>query len=267
MIEFNRGERDDSPLHSLHYHHHHFSKDKKKNSYTIVQDPSLSSSSLSPPLRPIDSHDELLKSGSTSHPIHSIVTTAHLEDMVNPGMQWEDWIKDYSRGKFPNSHPPAKPKAIQDLNIDTSGSTTTDSSIEDDGQVSSPATSVPEELGFVEGEGGGADQQHEQPDSNGTATPPTTVRSSSSTSTTSLHFIPKPSSSTSLDPIPSTPEELLEFYKHHRYLPAPRGVHEHERLRTIKRYGLDKPARKEAIDRICRVAKAHFKTNTVIITL
>lgn len=60
---------------------------------------------------------------------------------------------------------------------------------------------------------------------------------------------------------------LLDFYRRHRYLPAPKMPHEEERLRLMRRFGLDDATRKEAIQRISRLAKAYFRTDIVIITL
>lgn len=45
------------------------------------------------------------------------------------------------------------------------------------------------------------------------------------------------------------------------------GPYEEERRRVVKRFGLDGTARREAIDRCAEVAKAHFHTATVIISL
>ncbi|GAA5946131.1 hypothetical protein JCM3765_000128 [Sporobolomyces pararoseus] len=174
--------------------------------------------------------------------------------MVQPEMEWNEWIKDYSKGHFPSSEPPQKPNVLEKKPSDETvtgvptrrySSTNTPSNEQTDS--SSIETSFSSSL-------------------------PPFGRSSPSTSSASS----VPSVSTSSNPVkstaksnglPQTPEEIYQFYQDKGYLPAPNGQFEGERLRTIKRYGLDKPERKSAIDRICRIVKAHFKTKTVIITL
>jgi hypothetical protein len=50
-------------------------------------------------------------------------------------------------------------------------------------------------------------------------------------------------------------------------MPAPKGEFEEERLRTVKRYGIDQPKRRAAVEAICSIAKSYFKTSTVIVSL
>lgn len=94
-----------------------------------------------------------------------------------------------------------------------------------------------------------------------------------SLTTSTLHVYPSSSShpSPSISSISAADQfeaqSLLDHYKHHGYFPAPKSVYERERLQTMKQYGLDHVTRKEAIDRICRLAKRFFKTPTVVITL
>ena len=57
------------------------------------------------------------------------------------------------------------------------------------------------------------------------------------------------------------PTALMEFYKDNGYFPAVRGPHKEERLRTIKKYGLDNAGRREAVDRVCRIAKKYFQVS------
>ncbi|GAA6032936.1 hypothetical protein JCM8097_000055 [Rhodosporidiobolus ruineniae] len=68
-------------------------------------------------------------------------------------------------------------------------------------------------------------------------------------------------------PISLSPRGILSFYREHGYMHAPKGVFETERLRTMKRYGLDKVERMESLERVVRMAKEHFGTATVIISL
>ncbi|GAA5903808.1 hypothetical protein JCM5296_003931 [Sporobolomyces johnsonii] len=76
------------------------------------------------------------------------------------------------------------------------------------------------------------------------------------------------SSSSSLPSYSSISEEtLLDFYRRKGHFPAPPGPYEEERLRLAHKYGLDHPVRRKAIDRICSLAKAHFQTKTVVISL
>ncbi|GAA5928816.1 hypothetical protein JCM1841_003579 [Sporobolomyces salmonicolor] len=80
-----------------------------------------------------------------------------------------------------------------------------------------------------------------------------------------------PRSSSSSSSLPSysaiSEETLLDFYRRKGHFPAPPGPYEEERLRLAHKYGLDQPVRRKAIDRICSLAKAHFKTKTVVISL
>ncbi|GAA5870966.1 hypothetical protein JCM3774_003491 [Rhodotorula dairenensis] len=82
---------------------------------------------------------------------------------------------------------------------------------------------------------------------------------STSTNNTSTSSLP------SLSAI--TASTLLEFYKRKGHFPSPPGPFEEERLRLAHKYGLDQPVRRQAIDRICALAKAYFKTKTVVISL
>ncbi|GAA6018479.1 hypothetical protein JCM11491_007012 [Sporobolomyces phaffii] len=79
------------------------------------------------------------------------------------------------------------------------------------------------------------------------------------------------SASTSSMTNPAVTEEmaasLLEHFRLHGTFPAPPGPHDEERLRLAHKYGLDQPIRRKAIDRICAIAKAHFKTKMVVVSL
>lgn len=75
-------------------------------------------------------------------------------------------------------------------------------------------------------------------------------------------------SSASLPSVNSlTVATLLDFYRRKGHLPAPPGPYEEERLRLAHKYGLDQPVRRKAIDRICSLAKAYFRTSAVVISL
>ncbi|GAA6058264.1 hypothetical protein JCM3770_004330 [Rhodotorula araucariae] len=80
-----------------------------------------------------------------------------------------------------------------------------------------------------------------------------------------------PTSSSSISSLPSihslTATALLDFYRRKGHFPAPPGPYEEERLRLAHKYGLDQPIRRKAIDRICALAKAYFKTKAVVISL
>ncbi|GAA5977969.1 hypothetical protein JCM5350_006284 [Sporobolomyces pararoseus] len=60
---------------------------------------------------------------------------------------------------------------------------------------------------------------------------------------------------------------LLNHFREKGTFPAPPGPWEEERLRLAHKYGLDQPVRRKAIDRICAIAKAHFKTKMVVVSL
>ncbi|GAA5982878.1 hypothetical protein JCM5350_001537 [Sporobolomyces pararoseus] len=228
------------------------------DSYTtvrLVSAPSPLSLSLSFPLH-LTPSDVLPSSFSSPRPSPAAVQqSVDKGKMVQPEMEWNEWIKDYSKGHFPPSEPPQKPNVLEKKSSDetvTGVSTTT---------KSSPSTTPPTNQ-----------VDSSSIETSSSSLPP--LGRSSSPSTSSASSVP--SISTSSKPVksiakpsatPQTPEEIYQFYQDKGYLPAPNGQFEGERLRTIKRYGLDTPERKSAIDRICRIAKAHFKTKTVIITL
>jgi len=85
----------------------------------------------------------------------------------------------------------------------------------------------------------------------------------------SLGSVESPRSSvSSLPSINSlTATALLDFYRRKGHFPAPPGPYEEERLRLAHKYGLDQPVRRKAIDRICALAKAYFRTQSVVISL
>ncbi|GAA6026286.1 hypothetical protein JCM11491_006615 [Sporobolomyces phaffii] len=182
-------------------------------------------------------------------------TRAPRSRMVQPDMEWSEWWNDYSRGHFPADRPPAKPAALKDSSSDETVT-----------RLVGPPSPTAASSSDAESSAGGSLPPFDRSNS-----------STSSSAASSHHPPPEPdlssgsdkhaSSSSSPRRIADVPDEVYDFYQKNRYLPAPKGPFELERLRTIKRYGLDRPERKSAIDRICRIAKAHFKTNTVIITL
>ncbi|GAA5933802.1 hybrid sensor histidine kinase/response regulator [Sporobolomyces koalae] len=171
--------------------------------------------------------------------------------MVEPNQDWQEWIEHYSRGEFPSTRPPIRPHALEDMSSYDTPTTTSRPSRCSVVSLTDTVTSSSSSLG------------DRSPDSPGvSATPlvppiPIDSREAARGQNEEPPF----------RELVESPRELREFYKRHEYLPAPNGPHEAERLRTIKRYGLDRPERKAAIDRICRIAKAYFQTKTVIITL
>ncbi|BGP38475.1 hypothetical protein JCM10449v2_002409 [Rhodotorula kratochvilovae] len=70
-------------------------------------------------------------------------------------------------------------------------------------------------------------------------------------------------------PLPArvgTADQALETYKETGWLPAVRGPHEEERLKVLRRFGLQDVGQVAAVDRIAETAKAIFKTNTVTVS-
>ncbi|BGP31509.1 hypothetical protein JCM10296v2_003274 [Rhodotorula toruloides] len=109
----------------------------------------------------------------------------------------------------------------------------------------------------------GRDHRNSGEASSPSARRPSLVQQPSATSTTSLG-----STSSSLPSLNSVAAEtLLDFYRQKGHFPAPPGPYEEERLRLAHKYGLDQPSRRKAIDRICALAKAYFKTSSVVISL
>ncbi|KAM0745676.1 hypothetical protein T439DRAFT_330489 [Meredithblackwellia eburnea MCA 4105] len=86
-----------------------------------------------------------------------------------------------------------------------------------------------------------------------------------------LHIYPSSSLTTSASSIQSSPlassAEIIKFYKANGYFPAPKGIWNDERLQLIRRYGLDQPTRRAAVDRVCRIAKAHWNSKIVMISI
>lgn len=54
-------------------------------------------------------------------------------------------------------------------------------------------------------------------------------------------------------------QDVMDHFKRNRYLKAPRSEYEEDRLRTMKRYNLDDPTRRAAIDRVCSFYSAGLK--------
>ncbi|GAA5904799.1 hybrid sensor histidine kinase/response regulator [Sporobolomyces salmoneus] len=90
-----------------------------------------------------------------------------------------------------------------------------------------------------------------------------------SSSSSSVASTPSTSAPSLLNPAVTekTASKLLEHYRNHGTFPAPVGPYEEERLRLAHKYGLDQPVRRNAIDRICSIAKAHFKTKMAVVSL
>lgn len=61
-------------------------------------------------------------------------------------------------------------------------------------------------------------------------------------------------------------DDVLDHFKRTGYLKGPKGKFERERLKTLRKYNLEDPHRRANVDRICRIAKQHFQTSTIIIT-
>ncbi|GAA5941688.1 hybrid sensor histidine kinase/response regulator [Sporobolomyces koalae] len=164
-------------------------------------------------------------------------STGRLREDVGEEPSFVEWLEMYSIGRTGSpALPPAPPAAIQAILGDsTPASASTSRSDKSSGQVSFSLT-----LSH------GSD------------------RSSLASSNDSV-----PSSGPLWNPAVSeqTAADLLEYFQKNRVFPAPPGPWEEERLQLAMKYGLDKPVRRKAIDRICAIAKRHFKTKMVIVSL
>ncbi|GAA5889083.1 hypothetical protein JCM6882_009737 [Rhodosporidiobolus microsporus] len=99
------------------------------------------------------------------------------------------------------------------------------------------------------------------------AAPPPSAPHPTSSSPSNLNSGNPLTAAPSFPPLSLSPSSLVAFYTQNGYMPAPLGAFEAERLRVMKRYGLDRPERREGIERVVRLAKGHFGTQTVIVTL
>lgn len=84
---------------------------------------------------------------------------------------------------------------------------------------------------------------------------------------TEIHVLPSGSSgSLSFSGSPDA-AAALDFFAKNGHLVAPKMPFEAERLKLTRKYGLDRPRRRAAIDSICRLAQRTFKIPTVVISL
>lgn len=140
---------------------------------------------------------------------------------------WDGWLKSYSQGHWAGDAVPYPPPAISAVLDPTAAAT----------PVHSKTT----------------EEDHSSP--------------SSSHATFSIY--PESSSSNSGDSNAGSfqgDDDILEHYKKHGYLKAPKSAFEQQRLAILKRYKLDDKHRRANIDRVCRLAKVHYRTETIIVT-
>ncbi|GAA5851403.1 hypothetical protein JCM9279_001055 [Rhodotorula babjevae] len=69
---------------------------------------------------------------------------------------------------------------------------------------------------------------------------------------------PEPSYCKSYLGRPATPEEQLEFFSRHGFLPSPPSPHEKERLKLVRAYNLDDPRILDSVTDICDLARTFF---------
>ena len=153
-----------------------------------------------------------------------------------------EWLRRYSAGTIgPSDQMPKPPPAVLAILIEREGGYDVPST---NGPRSTTATSQLDAVPRL---------FKEDPVSS-------SVGSGTSTSATSH-------SSASVSDADAEAAALLEHFRRHGTFPAPPGPWEEERLKLTRKYGLDQTMRRKAVDRICAIAKAYFKTETVIISL
>lgn len=240
---------DEQPTTTLTFRRHQNSSDSYTTVRLVSASPRTPSASLSPDCQRSPPSDVLDRE---THILPPDPRTDRFErdSMVSPDMEWDKWVDDYSKGHFPSSEPPEKPKALAQRHSDETVTGLHSTSDNAEGRSSSRIAEAVDSTATSSSR-----DPTSSPAPNVDASPRPAARPRPAPSARAPHHPPESAG------------EIFDFYQDNGYLPAPKGQFEAERLRTIKRYGLDKPERKSAIDRICRIAKAHFKTNTVIITL
>ncbi|TDL14633.1 hypothetical protein BD410DRAFT_797058 [Rickenella mellea] len=72
-----------------------------------------------------------------------------------------------------------------------------------------------------------------------------------------------------LPPVPRTDHEVLDFFRRTGFLPAPQPSKPHQdtKRRIMKRFGLTLPIRRQAIDRLARIAKTYFGATGAVVSL
>lgn len=63
------------------------------------------------------------------------------------------------------------------------------------------------------------------------------------------------------------PEHPLDQFRRLGHLQAPKAPWEDDRLRLARKFGLEEPRRRAALDSICRLVQSFFGMTTVVISL
>ncbi|BGP38507.1 hypothetical protein JCM10450v2_002455 [Rhodotorula kratochvilovae] len=63
-----------------------------------------------------------------------------------------------------------------------------------------------------------------------------------------------------------TPEEILEWFARNGYLPPSPSVHEKERIKLVRKYGLDDSRTRDAISDICDLARTFFDEDVTVVS-
>lgn len=182
----------------------------------------------SPPSRPSSTTSSIVL---VSHTVPTS-SSAHLAEADAEGVEWTRFVEEYAKGRWDAAKAPAPPAAIRRLAAERTELHLCERQAEN-GRALSARSAY---MGVL------ADS----------ASPASSIASSGEGS----------SSSTG-----ESPADLLDFYRRNGHMPAPKGEFEEERLRTVKRYGIDQPRRRAAVEAICAIAKSYFKTSTVIVSL
>lgn len=146
--------------------------------------------------------------------------------------EWSKWVDQYGQGLWPSDKPLAVPPRL--LNVTNAPTSSNHSSTSNLSSISKISSASKRSTGSFE--------LYETP---GTSLPAIRITADD-----------------------RTPQGIAQHFRENGFLGAPApGPHEDERLATMQKYGLLQSVRREAVDRICRIVKAYFKTNTVVLSL
>ncbi|KAK4046701.1 hypothetical protein OIV83_005904 [Microbotryomycetes sp. JL201] len=175
-------------------------------------------------------------------------------DRVLASQDWPSWLDSYAKGQWRPDVPPQPPLAI--------------SSVLEQAKASpSPVSdSIRPSLETIY-----ANRPNSQDSTMSAQFSVASSGPSSPPAATAFTIYPESVSSPSGESVSSSRasegEQVLAFFRKHKYLPGPKGAYEEERLRTMRKFDLQDSQRRASINRICRMAKNRFKSNTIIITL
>ncbi|KAM0790161.1 hypothetical protein ACM66B_005480 [Microbotryomycetes sp. NB124-2] len=165
---------------------------------------------------------------------------------------WPSWLDSYARGHWKPDVPPQPPLAISTVLEQADSTGQSSDAVRPNLEALADSLPGSQESGF-------STRYSASPGS--PSSPPATAF------TIYPDSVSSPSGGSVSSSRASEGDHVLAFFRKHRYLPGPKGAYEEERLRTMRKFDLQDPTRRASINRICRMAKNRFRSNTIIITL